>query len=110
MSVGQKFERAVLFKCLADVIGLPSRLVRGHCGTAWNEVCIMKWDRPYCDLPLSKLLPTHVVDLCRRPGTLLPIGRRECEEYCGPKAVAPFSMRPTFPDILNLQENTQDKF
>ncbi|XP_043285590.1 armadillo repeat-containing protein 3 [Venturia canescens] len=40
LRVGSYLERALLFKVLADRICLPSTLVRGEYGKAWNEIAI----------------------------------------------------------------------
>ncbi|XP_033208166.1 armadillo repeat-containing protein 3 isoform X2 [Belonocnema kinseyi] len=42
LRVGSYLERALLFKVLADKIGLPTALVRGEYGNSWVEVAIPK--------------------------------------------------------------------
>lgn len=40
LRVGSYFERALLFKVIADRIHLPAALVRGEYGKAWVEVAV----------------------------------------------------------------------
>ncbi|XP_077364880.1 armadillo repeat-containing protein 3-like isoform X2 [Festucalex cinctus] len=54
--------RALLFKYLADSIGLSCTLVRGDYNRAWNEVLLCKGD------PKPR---RYIVDLMHRPGTFL---------------------------------------
>ena len=42
LRVGSYLERSLLFKILADKIGLPTALVRGEYGKCWVEIAIPK--------------------------------------------------------------------
>ncbi|XP_049604694.1 armadillo repeat-containing protein 3-like [Syngnathus scovelli] len=57
--------RALLFKYLADCIGLSCSLVRGDYNRAWNEVLVCKRDE-HSSQPCR-----YIVDLMHQPGTLL---------------------------------------
>ena len=69
--------RALLFKFLADQIGLPCSLHRGAGGRHWNTV-LLKGEReaallgPYLDT---------VVDLMHEPGRLMPADSADAVEY-----------------------------
>uniref|UniRef100_A0A8C5MXM6 Armadillo repeat containing 3 n=1 Tax=Leptobrachium leishanense TaxID=445787 RepID=A0A8C5MXM6_9ANUR len=77
---GTFYHRALLFKVLADRIGIASALIRGDYGRAWNEVMLL-------DAPLkegSRMNPppnTYIVDLMFDPGSLLKDGSVEAERY-----------------------------
>lgn len=66
--------RALLFKCLADSIGLTCTLVRGEYSRAWNEVLVFNKSRaePPC---------RYVVDLIHNPGCLLRVHTPAAEQY-----------------------------
>lgn len=81
----------MLFKLLADRIGLACTFVRGKDGRAWNEVAIPKDDPdqtfntaavPLCKYPKKLLRLNRVVDLVENVGELLPIGSYEARKYC----------------------------
>ncbi|XP_074549604.1 armadillo repeat-containing protein 3 isoform X4 [Halichoeres trimaculatus] len=71
--------RALLFKCLADCIGLSCTLVRGEYNRAWNEVILFdenpsrnrNWSQP-C---------RYIVDLMHLPGSLLKAKSPAAELY-----------------------------
>uniref|UniRef100_W8B7J1 Armadillo repeat-containing protein 3 n=1 Tax=Ceratitis capitata TaxID=7213 RepID=W8B7J1_CERCA len=87
---GCQFERAILFKALADQIGLPctlQRAVDGH--LLFNEMPLpveIEHD-PHCDkktmkfMPWRMLRPTHIVDLMFNVGELYPIQSRQALQY-----------------------------
>ncbi|XP_054740686.1 uncharacterized protein LOC129246142 [Anastrepha obliqua] len=87
---GCQFERAILFKALADQIGLPCTLQRAVDGRIlFNEVPLpveMEQD-PHCDnstmkfMPWRMLRPTHIVDLMFHIGELYPIQSRQALQY-----------------------------
>lgn len=84
MRVGLHLERALLFKVLADRVGLPTCLVRGHSGRAWVEVALpVLSSTPRPAYPSHLLQPTHIVDLMSSPGTLHPLGSYQASLYCG---------------------------
>ncbi|KAM4828748.1 armadillo repeat-containing protein 3 [Thomomys bottae] len=77
---GTFYHRALLFKALADKIGVGCSLVRGEYGRAWNEVKLVNESRkgvtgllPYPDL--------YIVDLMFHPGGLMKQQSREADIY-----------------------------
>lgn len=87
---GCQFERAILFKALADQIGLPCTLQRAVDGRLlFNEVPLpVEIDHdPHCDkktmkfMPWRMLRPTHIVDLMFNVGELYPIQSRQALQY-----------------------------
>ncbi|XP_072306756.1 armadillo repeat-containing protein 3 [Eucyclogobius newberryi] len=67
---GMYYHRALLFKCLADFIGLSCSLVRGEYNRAWNEVLVL-------NAPTQR----YVVDLMHNPGSLLKVNTPAAEQY-----------------------------
>ncbi|CAL9697893.1 unnamed protein product [Knipowitschia caucasica] len=67
---GTFYHRALLFKCLADSIGLSCSLVRGEYHRAWNEVLLMNGQTQ-----------RYVVDLMHSPGCLLKVNTPPAEQY-----------------------------
>nr|XP_040023743.1 LOW QUALITY PROTEIN: armadillo repeat-containing protein 3 [Gasterosteus aculeatus aculeatus] len=61
--------RALLFKCLADRIGMSCTLVRGEYNRAWNEVLLFNGN-PSRNQHSSKPC-RYIVDLMHQPGSLL---------------------------------------
>lgn len=87
---GCQFERALLFKCLADQIGLPSTLQRSIDGRMlYNEVPLpLELEEDiHCDektlkfMPWRMLRPTHIVDLMYNIGELYPMQSRQALQY-----------------------------
>ncbi|XP_017092664.2 armadillo repeat-containing protein 3 [Drosophila bipectinata] len=87
---GCQFERAILFKAMADQIGLPCTLQRSVDGRMlYNEVPLpLEQDRDvHCDkktlkfMPWRMLRPTHVVDLMYNVGDLYPMQSRQALQY-----------------------------
>ncbi|KAH0627515.1 hypothetical protein JD844_003304 [Phrynosoma platyrhinos] len=77
---GTFYHRALLFKVLADRIGIGCSLVRGEYNRGWNEVKLVD------DSPLGipgLLLPPRVfiVDLMYQPGHLMKDGSPEADHY-----------------------------
>uniref|UniRef100_A0A3Q1FKM1 Armadillo repeat containing 3 n=1 Tax=Acanthochromis polyacanthus TaxID=80966 RepID=A0A3Q1FKM1_9TELE len=63
--------RALLFKCLADCIGIGCSLVRGEYNRAWNEVLLFNWNASNNQ---HSSQPRHyIVDLMHKPGSLLEV-------------------------------------
>uniref|UniRef100_A0A6J0UGX7 Armadillo repeat-containing protein 3 isoform X1 n=2 Tax=Pogona vitticeps TaxID=103695 RepID=A0A6J0UGX7_9SAUR len=80
ISKGTFYHRALLFKALADRIGVACSLVRGEYNRAWNEVKLVD------DSPLGipgLLLPPRVfiVDLMYQLGNLMKEGSPEADHY-----------------------------
>ncbi|KAM4606580.1 armadillo repeat-containing protein 3 [Polymixia lowei] len=71
--------RAMLFKCLADRIGVSCTLVRGEYNRAWNEVLLSKGtsSRAGC-LPQPR---PYIVDLMHQPGRLLKANTPAAIQY-----------------------------
>ncbi|XP_051910767.1 armadillo repeat-containing protein 3-like isoform X4 [Hippocampus zosterae] len=67
ISKGFYCHRALLFKYLADCIGLSCTLVRGDYNRAWNEVLLHDGDRS--GNQASSQPSRYIVDLMHQPGT-----------------------------------------
>lgn len=88
LRAGGRFERALLFKVLADQVGLPCVL---HMDAAdnrsvWTEVAIPLYDelpRDCGDIrqPDTPATTTHIVDLMQAPGRLYLIGCQRALDY-----------------------------
>ncbi|XP_031507792.1 armadillo repeat-containing protein 3 [Papio anubis] len=74
------YHRALLFKALADRIGICCSLVRGEYGRAWNEVMLQNESRKGVigGLPTTEV---YVVDLMFHPGGLMKLRSREADLY-----------------------------
>uniref|UniRef100_A0A8C4LJX3 Armadillo repeat containing 3 n=1 Tax=Equus asinus asinus TaxID=83772 RepID=A0A8C4LJX3_EQUAS len=77
---GTFYHRALLFKALADKIGIGCSLVRGEYGRAWNEVKLMNESRKGAigGLPPPEV---YIVDLMFHPGGLMKLRSREADLY-----------------------------
>ncbi|KAM6971681.1 armadillo repeat-containing protein 3 isoform 3-T3 [Tautogolabrus adspersus] len=71
--------RALLFKCLADCIGLSCTLVRGEYNRAWNEVLL--FDGNLSSNGRSPQPCRYIVDLMHQPGNLLKAYSPAAEQY-----------------------------
>nr|XP_019942913.1 PREDICTED: armadillo repeat-containing protein 3 [Paralichthys olivaceus] len=71
--------RALLFKCLADFIGMSCTLVRGEYNRAWNEVLLFSVD-PSSN-GRSSQPSRYLVDLMHRPGSLLAVNTPAAVQY-----------------------------
>ncbi|XP_068094681.1 armadillo repeat-containing protein 3 [Hyperolius riggenbachi] len=72
------YHRALLFKALADRIGVACSLTRGDYGRAWNEVKLLEDSlRPGMRAPPE----TYIVDLMYEPGRLMKQGTVEADGY-----------------------------
>ncbi|XP_047424669.1 armadillo repeat-containing protein 3 [Mugil cephalus] len=69
--------RALLYKCLADCIGMSCTLVRGEYNRAWNEVLFFSGtnDR-HSSQPCR-----YIVDLMHQPGSLLGVNTPAALQY-----------------------------
>ncbi|XP_061291971.1 armadillo repeat-containing protein 3 isoform X3 [Bos javanicus] len=74
------YHRALLFKALADKIGVGCSLVRGEYGRAWNEVKLMSESRKGVMGALPPL-EVYIVDLMFHPGSLIKLRSREADHY-----------------------------
>ncbi|XP_067434318.1 armadillo repeat-containing protein 3 [Thunnus thynnus] len=71
--------RALLFKCLADCIGMSCTLVRGEYNRAWNEILLFK-ENPSSNGHSSQ--PSRfIVDLMHQPGSLLKANTPAAVQY-----------------------------
>ncbi|XP_009877694.1 PREDICTED: armadillo repeat-containing protein 3 [Apaloderma vittatum] len=77
---GTFYHRALLFKVLADRIGIGCSLVRGDYNRAWNEVKLVDDSSQGIS---GLLLPPqeYVVDLMFEPGFLMKQGSAEADQY-----------------------------
>ncbi|MCJ8745703.1 hypothetical protein PDJAM_G00133410 [Pangasius djambal] len=76
---GTYYHRALLFKVLADRIGLSCSLVRGQYSRAWNEVLL-----PSTTTKATGFYPqlqTYIIDLMHKPGTLMKCGTPAAVQY-----------------------------
>ncbi|XP_056593979.1 armadillo repeat-containing protein 3 [Triplophysa dalaica] len=65
---GIYFHRALLFKVLADRIGLRCSLVRGQYNRAWNEILLINGPKK----PYGYTRPeNYIIDLIHQPGNLM---------------------------------------
>uniref|UniRef100_G1LIE4 Armadillo repeat containing 3 n=2 Tax=Ailuropoda melanoleuca TaxID=9646 RepID=G1LIE4_AILME len=74
------YHRALLFKALADKIGIGCSLVRGEYGRAWNEVKLMNES---CKGLIGAFPPpeVYIVDLMFHPGGLMKLKSKEADLY-----------------------------
>uniref|UniRef100_A0A672GU89 EDR1/CTR1/ARMC3-like peptidase-like domain-containing protein n=1 Tax=Salarias fasciatus TaxID=181472 RepID=A0A672GU89_SALFA len=79
ISRGIYCHRALLFKCLADCIGLSCTLVRGEHNRAWNEILLFN-QSPFSQHQFSQ--PRRfIVDLLHQPGSLLAVDSPAALQY-----------------------------
>ncbi|XP_077628592.1 armadillo repeat-containing protein 3 [Crocuta crocuta] len=74
------YHRALLFKALADKIGIGCSLVRGEYGRAWNEVKLMN-ETPKGLIGVLPPPEVYIVDLMFHPGGLMKLRSREADLY-----------------------------
>ncbi|XP_074391071.1 armadillo repeat-containing protein 3 isoform X3 [Zonotrichia albicollis] len=74
---GTFYHRALLFKVIADRIGIGCSLVRGKYNRCWNEVKLVEYT------PKGLLLPPqeYVVDVMFEPGLLFKQGSAKADQY-----------------------------
>ncbi|NXN37684.1 ARMC3 protein, partial [Rhinoptilus africanus] len=72
--------RALLFKVIADRIGIRCTLVRGEYNRAWNEVELVD-DSPQGIAGLLLPAKKYIVDLMFEPGFLIKRGSAEADQY-----------------------------
>ncbi|GAB1286000.1 Armadillo repeat-containing protein 3 [Apodemus speciosus] len=74
------YHRALLFKALADKIGVGCSLVRGEYSRGWNEVKLVNEARKGV---IGNLPPPeeYIVDLMFHPGSLLKLRSKEADLY-----------------------------
>ncbi|XP_008299591.1 armadillo repeat-containing protein 3 [Stegastes partitus] len=78
ISKGIYCHRALLFKCLADCIGISCSLVRGEYNRAWNEVLFI-WSA--ANNQRSSQPCRYIVDLMHQPGSLLAVDTPAAVRY-----------------------------
>uniref|UniRef100_I3KAM3 Armadillo repeat containing 3 n=1 Tax=Oreochromis niloticus TaxID=8128 RepID=I3KAM3_ORENI len=76
---GIYYHRALLFKSLADCIGLSCTLVRGDYNRAWNEVLL--FSRNSSNKLHSSQPCRYIVDLMHQPGNLFPVNSPAAVQY-----------------------------
>ncbi|XP_041264561.1 armadillo repeat-containing protein 3 [Onychostruthus taczanowskii] len=74
---GTFYHRALLFKVIADRIGIGCSLVRGKYNRAWNEVKLVEYSSKGLLLPPQE----YIVDLMFEPGCLLKQGSAKADQY-----------------------------
>ncbi|XP_038582320.1 armadillo repeat-containing protein 3 isoform X1 [Micropterus salmoides] len=79
ISKGIYCHRALLFKCLADCIGMSCTLVRGEYNRAWNEVLL--FSRNPSSNGRSSQSCRYIVDLMHQPGNLLTANTPAAVQY-----------------------------
>nr|XP_009501826.1 PREDICTED: armadillo repeat-containing protein 3 isoform X1 [Phalacrocorax carbo] len=77
---GTFYHRALLFKVIADRIGIGCSLVRGKYNRAWNEVKLVD-DSPQGIAGLLLPPQEYIVDLMFEPGSLIKQGSAEADQY-----------------------------
>uniref|UniRef100_A0A7M4ER37 Armadillo repeat containing 3 n=1 Tax=Crocodylus porosus TaxID=8502 RepID=A0A7M4ER37_CROPO len=77
---GTFYHRALLFKVIADRIGIGCTLVRGEYTRAWNEVKLVD-DSPQGITGLLLPPQVYVIDLMYQPGCLMKQGSAEADHY-----------------------------
>ncbi|XP_064019015.1 armadillo repeat-containing protein 3 isoform X2 [Pogoniulus pusillus] len=77
---GTFYHRALLFKVLADRIGIGCSLVRGEYGRAWNEVKLVD-ESPQGGAGLLLPPQEYLVDLMFEPGSLMKQGSVQADLY-----------------------------
>ncbi|KGL95034.1 Armadillo repeat-containing protein 3 [Charadrius vociferus] len=77
---GTFYHRALLFKVIADRIGIRCSLVRGEYNRAWNEVELVD-DSPQGIAELLLPPQKYIVDLMFEPGVLIKQGSAEADQY-----------------------------
>ncbi|XP_069483089.1 armadillo repeat-containing protein 3 [Ambystoma mexicanum] len=72
--------RALLFKVLADRIGIGCYLIRGEYYRAWNEVNLQEGS-PSGTVEVLRPPEAYIVDLMHQPGRLMKVGSTEADLY-----------------------------
>lgn len=80
LRMGFHCERALMFKAIADKIGIPTSLIKGKSKLYWNEVALIECCEENCDGKVERF----VVDLMFDIGKLMAVGSREAQNYCTP--------------------------
>uniref|UniRef100_A0A8C9X4F7 Armadillo repeat containing 3 n=1 Tax=Sander lucioperca TaxID=283035 RepID=A0A8C9X4F7_SANLU len=79
ISRGIYCHRALLFKCLADCIGMSCTLERGEYSQAWNEVLLFNGNPSMNER--SSQPYRYIVDLMHQPGSLLTANTPAAVQY-----------------------------
>ncbi|XP_035855839.1 armadillo repeat-containing protein 3 isoform X3 [Sander lucioperca] len=79
ISRGIYCHRALLFKCLADCIGMSCTLERGEYSRAWNEVLLFNGNPSMNER--SSQPYRYIVDLMHQPGSLLTANTPAAVQY-----------------------------
>lgn len=75
---GTYYHRALLFKILADRIGLSCSLVRGQYNRAWNEILLVKGGKKPCGYAQPE---SYIIDLMHQPGNLMKSNSPAAQAY-----------------------------
>ncbi|CAG9796326.1 unnamed protein product [Diatraea saccharalis] len=103
---GGSLERSILYKVLADRLGLPCALYRAG-SRAWCEVAVpelrldeeLEREEKY---PAGLLRANYVVDLMMRPGMLYVKDSHEAARVCGPTCMPPYTARE-LPEVCRCE-------
>ncbi|XP_060806930.1 uncharacterized protein LOC106129776 [Amyelois transitella] len=93
---GGALERALLYKVLADRVGIPCALIRRSSAKAWCEVAVPELESDGHEpdkeetFPAGLIRVNYVVDLMERPGRLIKRGSVETRLVCGPTCSPPY--------------------
>ncbi|XP_066534229.1 armadillo repeat-containing protein 3 isoform X2 [Hoplias malabaricus] len=74
---GTYYHRALLYKALADRIGVSCSLVRGEYNRAWNEVLLSSPKKPGSYPQFQR----YIIDLMHQPGNLMKCGSPAATQY-----------------------------
>lgn len=91
---GNCVERAVLFKAVADKVGILASLVRGSNGFMWNEIPLNVSAKEYLSYDKAHLT-FGVVDLMWDVGRIMIAGGKEADNYCGTRTSIRFKPKKT---------------
>ncbi|KAM4705175.1 armadillo repeat-containing protein 3 [Rhinophrynus dorsalis] len=74
------YHRALLFKVIADRLGIGSSLIRGDYGRAWNEVNLID-DAQKAGTRAPPTPTTYIIDLMHKPGHLMKDSSVDADHY-----------------------------
>lgn len=100
---GTHVERSLLFKAIADKVGVPASLIKGENGFMWNEVPMNLMTQGNLN-NRNSALAYGVVDLVEDVGKIMLVGSDEANDYCG---IIPV---PEFPDFTITPPNSEQDF
>lgn len=75
-------QRALLFKALADVVGIPATLCRSPAGKFYNEVYVTVETTTQNKTPHNGTVICGILDLLKNVGCIYAHGTEEARMYC----------------------------